>query len=855
MDRLSEQLLTACNKGLASLVPLLLKKGASVNWSRSDGWTPLMSACSGGHLTVAQLLLDAGASVDAAAADGFTALMEACTAGRFELVDLLLEHGASISHATPSGRTAVILASLYGHTEVVELLLNHQADCRPNKFTALHAASGNGQSAVVELLLRKVPVDAEEASGAFISACANGHLEVAQLLLQHGVSPCVSSSDGTTALMKACMGSHRDVAAELILHGASVEDALSTARRSKMPGVMRVLHRAVEEAMSRSGSEARDLDDLVHSIEGKKLEKKALKRDRIFRSHFSVASTSTAFAASEGATESPGRPENEAGATATASPEATEDEAEDIDEADIPIASIGGPIGEKGTCQLSGASWFKALSFDDDATRSQERQRRRHAQSVSTVGTAATEAQVRVDSDDCNDHDDHDDHDQIQDPIPPPGRPWDNILQTTAGYFPETTANRLSQLAYGSTLQMPLYKTACYTIEADTANYDDWNELFCDPIRMSDRLRLEDGTRLFDLPHEHRFAALHRVNWRRALAANMVKTHREARDAEGRRLGYSRQSLRQSKVHSLWGVFASIHRVILLHAVLFLVLLLIAVENELPTMTSAVIGSKRSVRFAILGLAEAFRPAKRLKAALAPNIFAQFTALANQHKAANLGQGFPSFGSPDFLRKAVEDAMDGDVFAETGAPKALGNQYTRPGGEPTFAQTVARIYGPRFNRELDPMKEIVTTIGAQEAIFTCLFSWTDPEDEVVLFTPCFDAVVKSASTLGVKLVGVNMKPPDSGATSSKAWTVNMDELEAAITILMFNTPSAPLGKVFRKEELEAIAAVVKKHPRLLVISDEARTKVAMICTVPTRVNMHEGFSENEEGWWHEYERE
>ncbi len=178
----------------------------------------------------------------------------------------------------------------------------------------------------------------------------------------------------------------------------------------------------------------------------------------------------------------------------------------------------------------------------------------------------------------------------------------------------------------------------------------------------------------------------------------------------------------------------------------------------------------------------AFRPAKRLKAALAPNIFAQFTALANQHKAANLGQGFPSFGSPSFLRKAVEDAMDGDVFAETGAPKGLGNQYTKPGGEPNLAQTLARIYGPRFNRQLDPLKEIVTTIGAQEAIFTCLFSWTDPEDEVILFTPCFDAVVKSASTLGVKLIGVNMKPLETvESTNSKDWSVNMDELEAAIT--------------------------------------------------------------------------
>ena len=237
--------------------------------------------------------------------------------------------------------------------------------------------------------------------------------------------------------------------------------------------------------------------------------------------------------------------------------------------------------------------------------------------------------------------------------------------------------------------------------------------------------------------------------------------------------------------------------------------------------------------------ADTFRPAKRLKAALAPNVFAQFTALANQHKAANLGQGFPSFGSPSFLKEAVQDAIAEDVFAETGAPKSLGNQYTRPGGEPNLAQSIARVYGPRFNRELDPLKEIVTTIGAQEAIFTTLFSWTDPGDEVILFTPCFDAVVKSASTLGVKLVGVNMRPKGGTANgtsngaessgSSGSWSVDMEELEAKISsktrILMFNTPSAPLGKVFRRDELEAMAEVIKRHPRVLVISDEASLAV------------------------------
>ncbi|CAJ1455289.1 unnamed protein product [Effrenium voratum] len=156
---------------------------------------------------------------------------------------------------------------------------------------------------------------------------------------------------------------------------------------------------------------------------------------------------------------------------------------------------------------------------------------------------------------------------------------------------------------------------------------------------------------------------------------------------------------------------------------------------------------------------------------------------------------------------------------------SLGNQYTRPGGEPGLVQTIARAYSSRFGRDLDPMKEVVTTIGAQEAIFTSLFAWTDPGDEVVVFTPCFDAVMKAASIVGAKLVGVNMRPSASGDLgSTSSWSVSLAELEKAITpstrILMFNTPSSPLGKVFRREELEGIADLVRRHPQLLVISDE-----------------------------------
>ena len=60
--------------------------------------------------------------------------------------------------------------------------------------------------------------------------------------------------------------------------------------------------------------------------------------------------------------------------------------------------------------------------------------------------------------------------------------------------------------------------------------------------------------------------------------------------------------------------------------------------------------------------------------------------------------------------------MDGDSFASVGKPLNLNQQYTRPGGEPSLVQELAKVYSPKFGRELDPMSEVVTTIGAQEGM-------------------------------------------------------------------------------------------------------------------------------------------
>ncbi|CAE8613004.1 unnamed protein product [Polarella glacialis] len=118
----------------------------------------------------------------------------------------------------------------------------------------------------------------------------------------------------------------------------------------------------------------------------------------------------------------------------------------------------------------------------------------------------------------------------------------------------------------------------------DVANYDDWNELFCDPERLVEGVLLEDGTKLFDKLPCHRFAALRAVDWAVTLDCFETKTHRE--------------------VHSLWGVFATTHRVWLVHAILFFVGIC-TVSGDPPNTAVGevqVAGATAPVRFAAVGL-------------------------------------------------------------------------------------------------------------------------------------------------------------------------------------------------------------------------------------------------------------
>ncbi|TMW65773.1 hypothetical protein Poli38472_008415 [Pythium oligandrum] len=199
------------------------------------------------------------------------------------------------------------------------------------------------------------------------------------------------------------------------------------------------------------------------------------------------------------------------------------------------------------------------------------------------------------------------------------------------------------------------------------------------------------------------------------------------------------------------------------------------------------------------------------------NVFAEISLLAGQHGAVNLGQGFPSFSTPEFVKQAAIEAI-----------QANNNQYTRPGGQLDYVKVLADMYSPLFERQLDPMKEIVTFNGAQEGLAAIIAALVEPGDEVVILEPYFDAYKTISTLLEIQTVGIPLKFTPSTDANTPATSTNfhldLEKLDKALTpktkMLVLNTPHNPTGKVFSREELEGIATVLRKHPHVTVLSDE-----------------------------------
>lgn len=191
------------------------------------------------------------------------------------------------------------------------------------------------------------------------------------------------------------------------------------------------------------------------------------------------------------------------------------------------------------------------------------------------------------------------------------------------------------------------------------------------------------------------------------------------------------------------------------------------------------------------------------------SVFTEISQLAAEHKAINLGQGFPDFPGPDFVKEAAARAIAADH-----------NQYAPSHGTPRLRSAISADWHNRFGQVVDPNSEITVTTGATEALFAAMMAFLNPGDEAIFFEPFYDGYVADVVMAGAVPRVVRLNPPD--------WAFNLDELRAAFTprtrLLLLNNPHNPTGKVFSTAELEAIAALCVEHD-VIVLSDEVYDRI------------------------------
>lgn len=213
-----------------------------------------------------------------------------------------------------------------------------------------------------------------------------------------------------------------------------------------------------------------------------------------------------------------------------------------------------------------------------------------------------------------------------------------------------------------------------------------------------------------------------------------------------------------------------------------------------------------------------FKVATRLNEFVGPTVWHEFTPLAASTGAMNLGQGFPGWSPPQFVKDSAASAVQeiGHDF--------LMSQYARSAGHPALVKRLAEFYSPRLNHTINPLTEVLVTVGASEALCAFMLGCLNEGDEVVMLEPAFDIYIAQARMCQANIKFVPLRTrAKANQSDDLEWYLDMDELRSAFSsktkLFILNTPHNPTGKVFTIDELNTIGDIVEEFDTIL-LSDE-----------------------------------
>ena len=185
-------------------------------------------------------------------------------------------------------------------------------------------------------------------------------------------------------------------------------------------------------------------------------------------------------------------------------------------------------------------------------------------------------------------------------------------------------------------------------------------------------------------------------------------------------------------------------------------------------------------------------------------IFSVMSALANQHNAINLSQGFPNFKSDQKLIDLVNKAMNSGY-----------NQYAPMPGNLELRKAIANKFNLLYDSSYHPETEITVTAGATQAIYTIISAFIRQDDEVIIFRPAYDCYEPAIEINGGKTISIQLNAPDYMVD----WNKVKQKISARTKMIIINTPQNPSGSVFSKSDMSQLE-VLTKGTDIIVLSDE-----------------------------------
>ncbi len=191
--------------------------------------------------------------------------------------------------------------------------------------------------------------------------------------------------------------------------------------------------------------------------------------------------------------------------------------------------------------------------------------------------------------------------------------------------------------------------------------------------------------------------------------------------------------------------------------------------------------------------------------AVGTSIFTVMSAMATEHGAINIAQGFPDFDCSDRLKGLVEKYMRQGL-----------NQYAPMPGVPALRRVLAEKIKSLYGLSVDPDTEITITSGATQALYSAISTFIRPDDEVILIEPAYDSYRPSVEVNGGRVITYEMSAPD--------FTIDWRMLERLISwktrMIIVNTPHNPTGKILKAADWKELQHIAVNRD-IIVLCDEA----------------------------------